>query len=105
MPASLPDLASCRAVHVDYSHPTMPDGVEHFPNEPLLPIDQYPCKGFPSLYYFPFDPSIHKGVKVFDWPSRLESLYVSVKLNNKLKKNLANKIFGYLARCEGKFCI
>ena len=22
-----------------------------------------------------------------------------------LKKNLANKIFGYLARCEGKFCI
>ena len=23
---------------------------------------------------------------------------------NKLKKNLANKIFGYLARCDGKFC-
>ena len=22
-----------------------------------------------------------------------------------LKKNLANKIFGYLARCDGKFCI
>ena len=31
-------------------------------------------------------------------------LRISVDRDFVLKKNLANKIFGYLARCEGKFC-
>ena len=30
--------------------------------------------------------------------------HLETKWKNLLKKNLANKIFGYLARCEGKFC-
>ena len=41
----------------------------------------------------------------YDNSDDAEAKFVTADCSKKLKKNLANKIFGYLARCEGNSCI
>jgi len=78
VPGKYNDIQRCPVRIVEFKHPELPHGCEHFPNF-LLGGLKTKEMGFPTLYVHPLTASFQVGVKVFQFEARGLSLYLHLR--------------------------
>ncbi|CAJ1429395.1 unnamed protein product [Effrenium voratum] len=78
VPKKYGDLKKCPVRIAEFKHPDFPAGCKHFPND-VLPGVRTKDIGFPTLHLHSLTSSFEVGVKVFQFESKGQSLFLHLR--------------------------